>query len=361
MRVVWLCWLIALSGELSAQDNDALALSFLAVPSTVSSFEGSRAVIEITDVERWQKLLDINSNDLEELRMLRSGKQIDEKIKKIGVPEKRIELEQLRELLVKQRLTEILDPRQLALRRVLVLREKYSSPIALFDKGANLLLELGMSQEQFDELRIPAYSKNREIRSMVNDLVMETLNEITQKISADTSNRMWALFGRDFRSLPRSEFPWHQIQVLPKTDPKRQLMFASMLVLDDDLKLTHPQLVDIFSLQEGELLSAVNRSSQISAELDRILSKLQRSAIVQGMQRNMLVEDMTVLISQEVITYLKLEKDEVKSIEEIVRPATKRIREFRIEKQLGLLRNLVSRMPNDFQKKLTLAVEGVWQ
>ncbi len=297
--------------------------------------------------------------DLEKLRDLRSGKEIDELIRKAGPKDER-ELKKLKERLVSEKLSEILDPRQLDLRRVHILREKYSSPIALFNRNASLLLELGMSQKQFDELRIPAFSKNKEIRTAVDNQIMDCLHSIAQELSEDSSSRLWAMFGRDFGSLPRSEFSWDQIQVLPRTGPKMQLSFANMLVLDEDLKLSHPQQVEIASLEDKELLSPVDNAAKISSELDRILSKAQRAAIVQGLQRSRLVEDMKVLLSNEVVNYLGLDGGQAKSMSEIVEPAAKRIREFRLEKQTSLLRELITVMPKDYQNRLMIVVEGVW-
>jgi hypothetical protein len=325
----------------------------------LSSFEGSRALIDITENEKWHKLLDINPSDLEKLRELRSGKEIDELIRKVG-PKNELELKKLKERLVSERLSGILDPRQLDLRRVSILRERYSSPIGLFNRSASLLLELGMSQKQFDELRVQAFSKNKEIRTAVDNQIMDCLKSISQGFSKDRSSRLWAMFGRDFGSLPRSDFSWDQIQALPGTGPKMQLSFANMLVLDEDLKLSHPQQVEIASLEDKELLSPVDNAAKISSELNRILSKSQRAAIVQGLQRSLLVEDMKVLLSNEVVNYLGLDRDEAKSMSEIVEPAAKRIRKFRLEKQTILLGELITVMPKDYQNRLMIVVEGVW-
>ena len=60
----------------------------------LSSFEGSRALIDITENEKWHKLLDINSSDLGKLRDLRSGKEIDELIRKAG-PKNERELDRI--------------------------------------------------------------------------------------------------------------------------------------------------------------------------------------------------------------------------------------------------------------------------
>jgi hypothetical protein len=352
------CCLFLSFSELTAQDS-APDLSSFAFPSVLSSFEGSRALIDITENEKWHKLLDINPSDLEKLRELRSGKEIDELIRKVG-PKNELELKKLKERLVSERLSGILDPRQLDLRRVSILRERYSSPIGLFNRSASLLLELGMSQKQFDELRVQAFSKNKEIRTAVDNQIMDCLKSISQGFSKDRSSRLWAMFGRDFGSLPRSDFSWDQIQALPGTGPKMQLSFANMLVLDEDLKLSHPQQVEIASLEDKELLSPVDNAAKISSELNRILSKSQRAAIVQGLQRSLLVEDMKVLLSNEVVNYLGLDRDEAKSMSEIVEPAAKRIRKFRLEKQTILLGELITVMPKDYQNRLMIVVEGVW-
>ena len=51
---------------------------------------------------------------------------------------------------------------------------------------------------------------------------------------------------------------------------------------------------------------------------------------------------------------------QAKSMSEIVEPATKRIKEFRLEKRTSLLRELITVMRKDYQNRLMIVVEGVW-
>ncbi|MCY2982851.1 MAG: hypothetical protein NTY15_04350 [Planctomycetota bacterium] len=364
MHAAWIyalvCSIIIPYQGLFAQDIETDILELSAGPSILSSISGSRAVKELTEVDRWQKLLDLKPEDMDELRGLNSGIEIDEKIKKLGANKSPKELKVLREQLIQLRLSEILDPNQQSLLRVNVLKNNYSSPLTLFQGGATLLIELGMSREQWTELKTSAFSKNDKILEMRDDMVIGVLENMSKDVSLDKSSRLWKLFGKDFRSPPRSEFDWQQIQVFHSADPKTQLMFATMLRLDDDLKISNSQMAEISKLEKRELLQ-VNRSSEISAELDRILSKPQRSAIVQGLQRYLLVSDVKILLSPELIKHVGFEKNEVDAVKESIIEAAKSISEFRIKKEMEVLLSELSVMPRDFQEKLKQLVRGVWE
>lgn len=352
---------IALTEGLAAQEFE-IGKQVLLNRSILSSIDGSTALSEITELVKWHKLLNLDSGVLEELRSLKSGKEIDEIIKKRGKPENRIALRIMRDKLIKERLEEILDPHQRSLIRIHVLKDHYFSPANIMRRDASLLIELGMSEEEFATIVENTSPKIKGVLDEVKHLVKDSLDSITSTLSEDKANKIWDLFGRDFMSLPRSGLSWDQIQVLPQTGPKNQLMFASTLVLDDDLKLSQSQTIDIVRIQNREIVNFVgDRSAEISNDLERILSKSQRSAIVLGLQRNMLVSDMRVLSSREVIKFVGLEKEEVVVVREMANDAARRVQDFRFEKEMELLKRETRHMPNDFQKKLAELVEGVWK
>ena len=359
-RTFLILWIL-FSRDLVAQEQ---GFSFPALnPSVLSSIDGSIALSKITQVERWQKLLSINPETLRELQSLRSGEEIENAIERLGRPASLSELRKMREKLVKARLAEILDTRQRSLMRVLVLREHYGSPVSLFRRDARLLIELGMTEEQFSMMVDDASLKIREVRAEVIEMVMDSLESIAANLAEDKANRLWDLFGRDFLSPPRSEFQWNQIQCLPSSGPWNQLMGATTVVLGDDLKLSRSQIADLIPLGDKEFVNRLNNrinENEISDQLDQILSKSQRSAIVQELQRGALVSDMKVLLTPEVGKHVGLEKEEEELIVKAVNEATERIRDFRITAEMELLRRSTSIMPKDYQEQLAELTEGVW-
>lgn len=352
------CLWFVLSGNLLAQGNE-LELKAVSRP-VLSSIDGNQALIEITDDLQWQHLLNINSSDLDELRALRSGNAIEKKLERKTF-DNAIELRNARDILVKERLAEILDPRQMSLLRVSVIRKLYPSPIAVFKPKARLLIELGLTQVQFDAIVSSAGPGMSRIRSQVDDLASDFLNAVATRMSTEKATRLWHLFGREFKSQINCEVLWDQIQVLPNTDSKTQLMHATFQILDEELKLNQMQLAEILQLQNREFANFLRDSeAAVSADLDRILTKSQRTAIVQGLQRDKLIADFNVLLNHNVIKHVGLEKDEVESMIDSVNDYAKKIKDFKCVKQLELLESETSHLPKELRERLAELVEGVW-
>jgi hypothetical protein len=299
------------------------------------------------------------------LQNLRFSNQIAEKHLSIANASKITdprELDELRERLISEGMAEILDPEQLSLRRIHFLRERFNAPASIFNSSATLLLELGMPEEQFRSMQASVLSKNTDIRTRMNTMVTNSLVSVAASLSEAQASRLWQLFGRDLNSLPRSEFRWQEIQVLPNTSAKDQLRMSRIIILPDDLKLSSSQVLKINELENVELTKlAQDRSSEVSAELDRLLSKEQRSAIVQGMQRNLLLGELTVVLSPEVVKHIGIEGGRLEVIQSIVTEDAKMVRSYQLEKQMELLRSEISVMPMDFQVKLMKLLEGVWE
>ena len=93
---------ILLTGSLAAQEKE---YSFPDLnPSILSSVDGSIALSQVCQVKRWHKLLNINLETLKELESLRSGKEIENAIERLGKPASFNELRKMREKLVRERL-----------------------------------------------------------------------------------------------------------------------------------------------------------------------------------------------------------------------------------------------------------------
>jgi hypothetical protein len=365
-RLLWsFCFMLIFTIDLRSQDATSRRAFNGLRGDVLSCISGSRALYEITDLKRWQELLHVNSTNLEELKKLKNGSQIAEKVQLIakskGIEDPR-ELDGLRERLVAEAMAEILDPDQLALRRVHFLRELYNEPTSLFNSSATLLLELGMSEEQFKQMQAGARGKTKDIRDRVNGLFAKAIDSAAAYLSEAQASRLWQLFGRDFNSPPRSEVGWKEIQVLPNTNAKSQLAMARIIILADDMKLSPKQILSLIELENVELRNFErDRSLEISADLDRVLSKEQRAAIVQGMQRNLLLGDLLVVLSPEVVKYIGIEKDKLVSIQSLILDDAKTIQDFQFEKQMEVLKSELSIMPFDFQAKVMKLLEGVWE
>ena len=151
MRSAWIyafvCSIIIPFQGLIAQDIERDILELSAGPSILSSISGSRAVKELTEVDRWQKLLSLTPEELDELRVLNSGIEIDEKIKKLGTNKKPKELKILREQLIQLRLSDILDPNQ----QSIIEAAKSISEFRIKKEMEVLLSELSVMPRDFQE------------------------------------------------------------------------------------------------------------------------------------------------------------------------------------------------------------------
>jgi hypothetical protein len=169
------------------------------------------------------------------------------------------------------------------------------------------------------------------------------------------------LVGTAFNSNPRSEASWQQIQILQESGPKEQLFEARYVALDEDLKLSRPQIQELSRLVSAEQKNFVrDRTSEISADLDRVLSKEQRASIVVAIQRERLKEDFGIVTSPEVLRYLGINKEELEILQSIVLEASKEIKKFRIDKEMELVKQELSVMPQEFQDKLMELIGDVW-
>jgi len=333
--------------------------------SVLSAIYGSRALNEIIDIPKWQSLLNINATDLESLRTLRLGDEIDLELRKhldAKGPHALQDIGRLREKLIRERMVEILDPNQVTLRRVHFLREKYSWPTSVFNRNSTLLIELGMSQNQFSTAGISAAMQKKQLMSQILDLLKQSLDSVAKQLSEEKSKRLWSLFGTDFQSRPRSDLPWSEIQVLQYTDPREQMLDSVIIALDEDLALSQDQRRLLILLDEKERANfGRDRSVEISAELDKILSAAQRSAIVQDMQRGKLFADMNVVLERGVITYVGINEAELNVIRPLISEAVKTIRDRRIRLEMDVVMAESKKMPNEFQEKLSELLDGVWE
>jgi hypothetical protein len=194
-----LCFFVIVYANANAQPIELRNLPnprFVGIHRTIASISGSHALSEIIDVARWRKLLNVNAEDLEELKVLRQGKRIEEEIRMISRSKKIenfLDLEELRERLIGERMAEILDPNQLSIRRIQFLKEKFHLPISVFEDDSTLLLELGMSNEEFAGVQARVFPKGKEIRFSLNELRIESLSQIAGKLTAEKAERLWRL------------------------------------------------------------------------------------------------------------------------------------------------------------------------
>lgn len=355
-----------LSGALLAQESRLIPGLHLGWPfnkSVLSSIYGASALEEITASEQWQKELNINSRDLEELRKLKSGKSIDQALEKKGPFKNEVDSRIARDLIVRDMMSEILDPKQMSLRRVMVLRQLYPLPMYVLMPQARLLIELGLTQSQLEDITVSADSPAKKIKSSQQEFALDSLESIAKRIPAEKTKRLLSLFIKESISSADSDVLWKQIQVLAGTDSQSQLHDIGFLSLDDPAKLSKEQRAEIFSLANKEfptLFSGQDRSKAISADLDRILTQSQRTAIIRRKQLDMLISDFSVVLDPKVIQFVGLEKDEVDSLAPDVKEYAKKIKDSKWKKQRELLKSETSHLPQDLQDRLAELVEGVW-
>ncbi len=150
--------------------------------------------------------------------------------------------------------------------------------------------------------------------------------------------------------------------MLQYTDPREQMLDSVIIALDEDLALSQDQRRLLILLDEKERANfGRDRSVEISAELDKILSAAQRSAIVQDMQRGKLLADMNVVLERGVITYVGINEAELNVIRPLISEAVKTIRDRRIRLEMDVVMAESKKMPNEFQEKLSELLDGVWE
>jgi hypothetical protein len=204
--------------------------------------------------------------------------------------------------------------------------------------------------------------QKKQLMSQILDLLKQSLDSVAKQLSEEKSKRLWSLFGTDFQSRPRSDLPWSEIQVLQYTDPREQMLDSVIIALDEDLALSQDQRRLLILLDEKERANfGRDRSVEISAELDKILSAAQRSAIVQDMQRGKLLADMNVVLERGVITYVGINEAELNVIRPLISEAVKTIRDRRIRLEMDVVMAESKKMPNEFQEKLSELLDGVWE
>jgi hypothetical protein len=330
--------------------------------SVLSSIRGSLAVSEIISSERWQEQLNVSRTDVAELRMISS--EVTAKLNASFRIEKFADFavrDAFREKLFEERLSEILDPNQLSLRRVLVLKDKLWSPCGLFDPDSTLLLELGMSIPEYNSIGEKIDIERQRIRESWNELIEASLDSVVSKLSKEKGVRLRWLFGTNFKSPPKSDSDWRQIQVLKCTSPKRLLSYALMLPIHADLKLSQDQRKEILDLRDVELRNlSRDRTDEISDALCKVLSDAQRASIIVAVQRNHLEGDFEVVLSSEVVRHVGISEEEIEKLRPIVVESSKDIKKFLIEKEMALVKQKIRVMPQDFQDKLLELIGDVW-
>jgi hypothetical protein len=73
-----------------------------------------------------------------------------------------------------------------------------------------------------------------------------------------------------------------------------------------------------------------------------------------------LKEDFGIVTSPEVLRYLGINKEELEILQSIVLEASKEIKKFRIDKEMELVKQELSVMPQEFQDKLMELIGDVW-
>ena len=99
---------------------------------------------------------------------------------------------------------------------------------------------------------------------------------------------------------------------------------------------------------------------EMSLQLDSIISKPQRFAIVQSMQREMIRKDLLVVFRPEVVKYLNLSEVVVSEAKVELAEAKKRIEEIEGLEILQACKEVLKTVPLPVQRVIIDLVEGVW-
>ena len=242
--------------------------------------------------------------------------------------------------------------------RIEVVKDRFSTPVNLFE--AIFLNEIGVDNQDAGKVFFQCYTQKLGIIQKNDKLRVEA---IKNALPPDSQEAVWKLFGREL-SIDDKGLEWDKISKLQEVSIDRQLSSAVYMHLPIGLGLTkeqHKQLGKLdeeFSLKRTKNVSFTN--DEMSLKLDSILSRPQRFAIVQSMQREIIRNDLLVVFRPEVVKYLNLSEEGISEARVELTEAQKRIAENQELEILQACKEVLKTLPLPIQREIIDLADGVW-
>jgi hypothetical protein len=262
--------------------------------------------------------------------------------------------------IAKRELERILTSKQLDIVRKTSLRKRFVTPLHSIDRV--FLLEIGMTVVEIDAAKKFIDVGARDIFESIDRLRVSSIKGLDE-LDPKQVDRLWEIFGSDL-VVNGKDSDWRDIAVLSESrDIGKQLALAPVMLLPPNLELSTEQRIKLGELQTRELTieaksPKLDRRGEISVQLDSILTKIQRYAIVQRMQQQVLRADLMVLIRPELTKDLGLDAIEVESVKAKLTEMNREISRIQLENQIALLEKCA--VPSAKWKTFLSLVDGVW-
>jgi len=358
----------------------AVTCSVAAQHTVFSTVYAYGAVRDIVVHWHWQEDLDISPDQMKALTAMLKDERVTAAMNKVyserrplkegGVIDLQPRANLARDEVVKPGLEKILAPEQLKAHRVQYLRKVYFSPRFVFEQSRTHVLykELELSKSDIAQVKEEVDAASHELREKLTDQRMKAIIDLFRELDEAQRVKFVDLFGQELvvANISGSNPKLTQIEILPETKPTRQLFYSTGVLMPGELAASREQFNQLQSLNDKQHLRWVrnqdrNFDSEVTVELDSVLTPAQRIGLVQRIHRHLLELKFMMLLRPEVIAYLGLNEATLERFRPVVMRWDESIRQQEKVGSLKIFDLGLSKLPEPAREKLVELFDGVWE
>ena len=257
-------------------------------------------------------------------------------------------------------LRKVLTEEQFDRLRLTLVNRKFSSPLSIYSDW--FLGEVGLDKASVNDVSTAVRPRIQQVFAKVDDLRLRCLEEA---LPPEEQRIAWEFFGEKLVISPR-DGNWETIAQLPEAGVKQQLFNGLLVVLPEELEITPMQRRQLDDYKMKVRIAQAKKQERpdlkdISAELDNILSKRQRFAIVQRLQLQELRADLLVIMRPEIVKHFNFSDSlKAQTIAELS-ASKKELESERKRLELEVAKQGLMDVPPPFRQKIVRLMEGVWK
>ena len=256
----------------------------------------------------------------------------------------------------------ILSIDQVGIVRKSVLKRRFLTPLHLFD--INFLSELGLTEDEIVSITKMVVPFGIELQKSLDLMRISALELITKELPLESADLFWQFFGRSLET-KSEDAEWETICVLVEASVEKQLNLAIGMQLPKELELTKEQRSEVRELENEWRMKEIkgdlaNRTVTVSKQLDRVLSKRQRYALVQRIQQQTLRSDLLVAIRPEVVKRLGIDPKIAGEFKAQLIVIDQDIKRSQLARQMEFFMKAIAILPATKRYTIIDLFDGVW-
>lgn len=260
----------------------------------------------------------------------------------------------------KTHLRKILTIDQLDLLRLEAVKTRIVVPAALFEQS--FLKEFELESDQVSKILGSFSEKQREISRRLDKL---RIHAIKQALPSDALDVVWKFVGNEFSVVENGEDIELVSEFLRLSPAFQALRAPHTFIPNGKIEITPQQRERLRAIAKEVQRKQARRISiadeEISSELDAILSKSQRFALIQCLHLEYVRGDLLVVVNPGAARYYELSDESLAEVKAKLSESQKMIKEIEDAEVTKACSEILKEVPEPPQTKIRELIKGVWK